>query len=192
MADSFLKIQLQHKGKLLKVQGNKIELGSRLEKRLGDKGLLKKDVKEIAQMIKEKITSNILTGKNYNGGNVPRNRKSTIEGKGFDKPLINTGKLSKSVIVADEGGKVVVRMAKTSYSGGQTVAEVAGYLQEGTEDHWVRPKKKGGVLSFVLGGRRVFSKGHIVSGIKPMRFFGISKKDLNAFTKLVIKDRLFK
>ena len=37
----------------------------------------------------------------------------------------------------------------------------------GTKDHWIRPRLKQ-VLSWIQEGRRLFSRGHIVSGIKSL------------------------
>jgi hypothetical protein len=48
--------------------------------------------------------------------------------------------------------------------------EYAYYLEYGTTTHWVAPKNKKS-LHWVDGGIDRFSRGHNVSGIKPMFFF---------------------
>lgn len=45
--------------------------------------------------------------------------------------------------------------------------DVAVAREYGTKDHWVRPTVKL-ALSWIQQGRRLFSKGHIVSGIKSL------------------------
>ena len=65
MADSFLNIKISSKGKLFKVSGQNITISKDLQSRLGDKSILKKDAKEMAEMIKELITTNILTAKDF-------------------------------------------------------------------------------------------------------------------------------
>lgn len=52
------------------------------------------------------------------------------------------------------------------YIQGKRNNEVAGFLIEGTKAHFIAPRRKNGTLSFILAGRRVFSKGHMVSGIR--------------------------
>jgi HK97 gp10 family phage protein len=154
-----LQIKLSATGKLFKVKGNNVAVSDSFEKRLTDKTLLKKDLKEIAFLIKEKITKNIITAKTYKGGNVARLKPSTIKRKGNSRPLFETGKLSGSVIVTDSGNNVIVRMAKKKYAKKQAnTEEVAKYLNQGTPKMVARP------------------------------FFGITKKDLTAFVNSVMKD----
>lgn len=45
----------------------------------------------------------------------------------------------------------------------------AFFLEFGTQPHWVAPKTKA-ALSWSEGGKRYFSKGHMVSGIRATRF----------------------
>lgn len=45
--------------------------------------------------------------------------------------------------------------------------DVAIAREFGTKDHWIRPRFKQ-LLSWIQEGRRLFSKGHIVSGIKSL------------------------
>ncbi|HUX60005.1 MAG TPA: hypothetical protein VMV32_01735 [Ignavibacteriaceae bacterium] len=167
MADSFLNIKLSRSrgNRILKINNDKaIILDPR---RLPDKKILKKQVKEIAELIRYQIFRNILEGKRYDGKNVAGLALSTIRKKGSSRPLVDTGKMAYSVVVAEEGGKTVVRMSRNRYpkkgkGSAPTVEEVAGYLQTGNSKMPARP------------------------------FFGITKKDLNNFVKIVIKDRLFK
>jgi len=48
------------------------------------------------------------------------------------------------------------------------------YLNFGTKAHFIKPVRAK-VLSWVQGGERFFSKGHMVSGIKAMNFFRITE-----------------
>lgn len=45
--------------------------------------------------------------------------------------------------------------------------DVAVAREYGTKDHWIRPRLKQ-VLSWIHEGKRLFSRGHIVSGIKSL------------------------
>ena len=71
--------------------------------------------------------------------------------------------------------------------------EYAKFLEYGTSPHFVSPKA-GGVLSWTEGphggGKRYFSKGHMVSGISPRRHFRNSArrakpKVIRIFDKLI-------
>lgn len=172
MKESFLNIKLKSKGNVLNVNGDKITLNKSFEKRLGDKGILQKDVQTIAKMIRDKITSNIYRGKRYDGGNVKAlTSKAYMKRKGSSRVLINTGKMLDGVVVAKQGKDIIVRMKNTKY-----------------------PKKvnplgagKGWTVKNPLTVSKV---AEYVNAERP--FFGITKKDLSIFTKAVIKDRLFK
>ena len=164
MADKLLNLKITSRGKLLNVSGRTVKLGEGIKKKLGDKGLLKKDLKRIGQLVRDQISSNIARGLRYdNKKPVKGLADSTKKRKGFSKPLIETGKMLLGVIVEDKGGFVNVRMKNDKYakkSKGQkstpTVAEVASYNQK------TRP------------------------------FFGINQKDLTKITKDVMKERLFR
>lgn len=159
MKNKPLQIKLFTTGNLFKVKGDNVSLSNSFEKRLTDKTLAKKDLKQIANLVKDKITDNILNAKTYKGGNVAKLKPSTIRRKGNSRPLYETGKLSKSVIVKESGNSIFVQMAKKKYAGKDaTTEEVAKYLNEGTPKMVSRP------------------------------FFGITKKDLDAFVKSVMKD----
>lgn len=63
-------------------------------------------------------------------------------------------------------------------------AKISIYLNRGTKAHWIRPVKKL-ALSWVNGGTRYFSKGHIVSGIKATNFFKVYNSTQNKINKLI-------
>jgi len=71
---------------------------------------------------------------------------------------VETGKLKDDIVMRRDGRDRVIAI-KTKRS-----RTVAGYLIDGTEDHFVAPKKAE-ALHFVIGGKDYFSKGHMVSGI---------------------------
>lgn len=64
-----------------------------------------------------------------------------------------------------EGNQVIVRIQNYYFS--ETGFDVAVAREYGTKDHWIRPRLKQ-VLSWIQEGKRLFSQGHIVSGIKSL------------------------
>jgi hypothetical protein len=180
-----LKVDLKYRGGVFTVGDNKIQLGSRILSKLSDKGVLQKDIAEIAQLVRDQISSNIARAKRYDTkGNVVKLARSTIKQKGFSRPLVNTGKMLLGVIVAKEGSNYIIRMSKDKYpvikskrkksytlgdrklprkpSAAPTVAQVAEWVNDGTKTMPSRP------------------------------FFGINKTDATKFVNTVLKDRLFK
>ena len=177
MAESLLNIKITTTGGLLEVDGKGVKLNKNIEKKLSDKGILKKDLLTIGKMVRDQITSNIYRGLRFDTKTpVKALAKSTIKAKGFSKPLVNTGKMLLGVIVESKGDAVIVRMKDTHYprkkskkykAGSRktptpTVAEVAAWNSEGTDRIPARP------------------------------FFGINKTDMKKFSQIVFKDRLFK
>lgn len=66
--------------------------------------------------------------------------------------------------------------------------DVAIAREYGTKDHWVRPKFKN-LLSWIQEGRRLFSKGHIVSGIKSLHIIrDVVKEQLPEVQKKIEED----
>lgn len=59
-------------------------------------------------------------------------------------------------------GAIYINIHNEYYS--DTGFDVALAREEGTEDHWIRPKNKQ-ALSWIQNGKRVSSKGHQVSGL---------------------------
>lgn len=64
-----------------------------------------------------------------------------------------------------ERDKVIVTFQNYYFS--ESGFDVALAREYGTRDHWIRPRFKQ-LLSWIQDGRRLFSKGHIVSGIKSL------------------------
>ncbi len=64
-----------------------------------------------------------------------------------------------------ENNKIIVTIQNYYFS--DTGFDVAIAREYGTKDHWIRPKLAN-LLSWIHEGRRLFSKGHIVSGIKSL------------------------
>ena len=64
-----------------------------------------------------------------------------------------------------EGDQVIVTIQNYYFS--DSGFDVAVAREYGTKDHWIRPRLKQ-VLSWIHEGRRLFSRGHIVSGIKSL------------------------
>ena len=64
-----------------------------------------------------------------------------------------------------EGDQIIVTIQNYYFS--DSGFDVAVAREYGTKDHWIRPRLKQ-VLSWIHEGRRLFSRGHIVSGIKSL------------------------
>jgi hypothetical protein len=117
MADNFLNIKLKllSKGKILKVDKDKISINKLFEKNLSDKGLLQKDLYEIGQRVAYRIAQNIHEKKRPDGSAQQRNSPEWIKAKGFDHPVLETGKMLQSIKAVREGKNVIVRIAETRY-----------------------------------------------------------------------------
>lgn len=58
---------------------------------------LMKNVKSIADLIRDDIKDNIMYSRKVPSGTLKKNTASTIKKKGFDKPMYDTGQLRKSI-----------------------------------------------------------------------------------------------
>lgn len=94
---------------------------------------------------------------------------------------VDSGKLKASISKrkSSTGGSFYLR--------GKRNNEVAGYLIKGTKSHFIRPKKKDGVLAWIgSNGKLFFSKGHRVRGIKKGYWtFRPSRTALNKFARRI-------
>lgn len=86
---------------------------------------------------------------------------STMRTKGFSEKIIENT-FVKSVDVQDEIIDIEILSDYESESG----FDISTAVEEGTRDHFIRPSN-GKVLSWIQNGKRIFSRGHKVSGIKP-------------------------
>ncbi len=77
------------------------------------------------------------------------------------KIWMGTKILSSSI----ENNQIIVTIQNYYFS--ETGFDVAIAREYGTKDHWIRPRLKQ-ALSWIKEGKRLFSKGHIVSGIKSL------------------------
>lgn len=93
---------------------------------------LNKDVKSIAELIRDDIKDNIFNARKVPSGKLQKNAKSTIAKKGFNAPLIETGKLHDSVIVqpVSDGYEILIDGNRK---------EIAVYNQQGTNRIPARP-----------------------------------------------------
>lgn len=80
----------------------------------------------------------------------------------FSQKIWMNTKIMTSKIEED---KVIVTLQNYYFS--ESGFDVAIAREYGTKDHWIRPRFKQ-LLSWIQDGRRLFSKGHIVSGIKSL------------------------
>ena len=110
-----IKLKLLSKGKILKVDKDKIAINKLFEKNISDKGLLQKDLYEIGQRVAYRIAQNIYEQKKPDGSPQQRNSPAWIKAKGFDHPVLETGKMLQSIKAVKEGKNVIVRIANTRY-----------------------------------------------------------------------------
>jgi len=81
---------------------------------------------------------------------------------GFSQKIwMNTHIISSRI----ERDQVIVKIQNYYFS--ETGFDVAVAREYGTKSHWIRPKFKE-VLSWIKEGKRLFSRGHIVSGLKSL------------------------
>jgi phage gpG-like protein len=80
-----------------------------------------KDVKVIAELIRDDIRENIMSSRKVPSGNIKKNTRATIKIKGSSTPLINTGQLYRSVSVRP------ITNGYEVYLGGDKNNEVAYY-----------------------------------------------------------------
>ena len=73
-----------------------------------------------------------------------------------------------------ENNQVIITIQNYYFS--ETGFDVAVAREYGTKDHWIRPRFKQ-VLSWIQEGKRLFSRGHIVSGIKSLLIIKNTVKD---------------
>jgi len=72
---------------------------------------------------------------------------------------------TKIISSSIENNQIIVTIQNYYFS--ETGFDVAIAREYGTKDHWIRPRLKQ-ALSWIKEGKRLFSKGHIVSGIKSL------------------------
>jgi len=76
-----------------------------------------------------------------------------------------------------EGDQIIVTIQNYYFS--ESGFDVAIAREYGTKDHWIRPRLKQ-VLSWIHEGKRLFSRGHIVSGIKSLLIITNTVKEQTA------------
>ena len=85
-----------------------------------------------------------------------------------------------------EGNKIIVTFQNYYFS--ESGFDVAIAREYGTKDHWIRPKFKQ-LLSWIQDGRRLFSRGHIVSGIKSLYIIrDVVKEQMPEIQRMLAKD----
>ena len=72
---------------------------------------------------------------------------------------------TKIISSSIENNQIIVTIQNYYFS--ETGFDVAIAREYGTKDHWIRPRIKD-ALSWIKEGKRLFSQGHIVSGIKSL------------------------
>ena len=121
---SGLRISLQASKDYLridKLDNNKI---SRISEKVYPEKILQRDVKAIADLVKNDIENNLKKGLKYTGGKVAPLKKSTIARKGHSRVFLETGKLFNSIKVSKVGSAYVVGVKENR-------ADIMKYLQEG-------------------------------------------------------------
>jgi phage gpG-like protein len=171
-----LEIKVQASKDYLRIDTYDEKKAARLGEAIAGKNILQREVKMIADMIRESIIQNLRQGKRYDTrANVKELALRTRLRKGHGQPFFETGRLFKGVLLKKVGRGYVIYLSNKRYPkkpieiGGHpgyrrgksrqpTVADVGKYLQEGHSNLPARP------------------------------FFGINKKNL----KLIIKQVLGK
>jgi phage gpG-like protein len=183
MAESLLNIKITTTGGLLEVDGKGVKLNKNIEKKLSDKGILKKDLLTIGRLVRDQISSNIARGLRFDTKRpVEKLSGYTIKKKGFSKPLWETGRMVRSVIFESVNDGVVVRMSNAQYA-----------KRRNKDGKPVKSKKPPPTISQVAEWNNNGTKGTPTHPPIPARpFFGINKTDMKKFSQIVFKDRLFK
>lgn len=90
-----------------------------------------------------------------------------------------------SKITGTNKGEVYIK--EKTYPGGYgtTTNEVAKYQHFGTDRHFIKPRKKGGVLAWNTKTSQGFSRGHEVMGVTATKWFEPSKIALIKIQKLM-------
>lgn len=83
-----------------------------------------------------------------------------------------------------ENDKIIITIQNYYFS--ESGFDVAIAREYGTKDHWIRPTVKL-ALSWIQQGKRLFSQGHIVSGIKSLYIIRNTVKDQSAEVQSKIK-----
>jgi len=83
-----------------------------------------------------------------------------------------------------ENDKIIITIQNYYFS--ESGFDVAIAREYGTKDHWIRPTVKL-ALSWIQQGKRLFSQGHIVSGIKSLHIIRNTVKDQSAEVQSKIK-----
>ena len=97
--------------------------------------------------------------------------------KGYSKKIIESTYV-KSVNIKDGLAQITITSEYTSEDG----FDVSTAIEQGTKPHKISPKNKK-ALSWITRGVRLFSAGHIVSGIKPHRI--IQKTSKQKYNELI-------
>ena len=173
MAEKFLKIKITSRGGLISAKGSNTNIDKRLERALSSKSLLLKDLKEIAELTANRISVNVEQSKRYdNKGGLARNSEATIKRKGFDKPLIETGRLVAGVKVVREGNAYIVKMSDAKYSKSVTTSIAGKKLPKRT--------KRYSIAEVAFWNN------------KTRPFFGITKKEFLKYVTEVTASRVFR
>ncbi len=131
------------------------------------KGFLKTKVKELAN---KHIVDPI----------VEQMRLHNVHRKIYESVVVD------EVIVSNGGIKIKIKSEFFSEDG----FDVALAREKGTEDHMIRPINKS-VLSWIQGGKRRFSSGHMVTGLPSLNLIerGVEKGELDLVAELNIESR---
>ncbi len=120
-----LQISVQASKDYLRVDKLVDNTTSRIAEKVYPDKILQRDVKAIADLIKNDIENNLKKGIKYTGGKVAPLRPATIKRKGHSRVFLETGKLFKSIQVKKVGSAYVVGVKEDR-------SDIMKYLQEGT------------------------------------------------------------
>jgi hypothetical protein len=132
-----------------KIDNNKI---SRIAEKVYPDKILQRDVKAIAELVRQDIENNLKKGIKYTGGKVAPLRPATIKRKGHSRVFLETGKLFRSIQVKKVGSAYVVGVKEDR-------ADIMKYLQEGDSGR-MKPRPAFGITKKKLNEfvTKVFKK----------------------------------
>jgi len=107
-------------------------------------------------------------------------REAGVSQKIWENVVVN------SVVVNNNG--IIINIHNEYYA--ESGFDVAKAREEGTEDHMIRPKDKQS-LSWIVGGKRFFSGGHMVSGLPRLNIIQQVIEDTEYELQQKINDEFF-
>jgi hypothetical protein len=146
------------------------------------------DVKLVADAIKDDIKNGIIKKTDINGSKYPKNTNWTKIGKGHSNYLRKSDKLLNSIDskkISTSVSEVFIKNSK--YKSGIDTNTIAGFIQDGTKKHIIKPKIAKLLHWKDSNGNDYYAEKVKHPGTKAVKFFGISKKFYSGLDSLLSK-----